>query len=287
MENLMKVEFVIIKATKYEPNSTTNVILKLMKTFEEQIGKLDSKLPVLPILHSCSAFNFRSILADAKLIPSPCDVFVDHDFLYTYYGAPSYRKQFTESTSHPAFFPVCFILKSSELPLPERMYPFDSGAFSKFSEMKNKHFYPEMKLEHFRLNGDLNIATSIVEKYFNSNKNYVLKNVHRRLNDIDPIHFEEYSYVSLLTDESLGKMDSRVATIELIFENAISLSDKTLEQVILPSKFLDSEEIRNDLIRLGIDNPYSYEMVKGNPNEYFGQIFNQYIDHLNANSYLK
>jgi len=60
-----------------------------MARFQEVLKDVVGNLKILPILHSCDGYNFRSILEDEYLKPNMCEVFKD-DYLYTYYGIPSY-----------------------------------------------------------------------------------------------------------------------------------------------------------------------------------------------------
>ena len=254
--------------------------------FSDILSGVNGKLKVLPILHTCDAYGFRSILDSKELQPQRCDVF-DKDYLYAYYGVPSYRIKTNAATNNLSLFPVCCILDYEKVDNLIKIYPFDTGAFMKMDEIKKQHFHPKMKLENFELIPNIKNAVRVVEKFYKTNLNYIKKRVQIKSENLDPVNFEAHSYFSLITDGALSKTDDRVSTIELIFNNAITLSKDTLINIILPSSFMDdkkiSKTIRDDF---NISSPFVYHTVKGDPQEYFGLIYNTYLSFVERNNYI-
>ena len=256
-----------------------------MRSLKNNIKSTKPTLKLLPILHSCSGYSFRSILDSKSLNPNECDVFDGEKYLYSYYGIPSYRQMKKDAYGHPAYFPVCFIFDYDKIATMKRLHPFDTGAFKKSKEFRDRYFYPEMTLENFELNPDILDAMRIVQKYFSTNINYIQKTSQYRISEVSAMDFEEFSYVSIIDDETNGKLDSRIATIELIHDQKILLNSDSLLHIILPERFLDDQEteriIKEDLKVL---SPDTYLIIKGNPNEFFGVIYNEYIKYIKKNN---
>jgi hypothetical protein len=54
--------------------------------------------------------------------------------------------------------------------MPDKMFPFDSGAFER--ELYKRHFHPDMKLGDFMLNGSIVMAGKLVTRSYGSNNDY-------------------------------------------------------------------------------------------------------------------
>lgn len=247
-----------------------------MTKFKEALINVDGNLKILPVLHSCDGYGFRSILESGYLKPDMCEYF-NKEYLYAYYGIPSYRKSFKDSTNNPVFFPVCLILDYSKLPSIDRLHPFDTGAFFKIPEIKNDFFHSKMEISDFELDANIADASRVVKKFYADNKNYVENKPFAKTEDFRQTEFEARSYTSLISSEANTKYDNRVSTIELIYKNPIQLNGGALMQVIIPHSFLDDPFIKTKLTNdFKIDSPLTYYTLRGNPREYFGSIYNEY-----------
>lgn len=249
----------------------------LKSKFKDQISDTSVNVSLLPIVHSCSAYSFRSIIDARELKPSYCNVF-NEPYLYSYYGIPSYRQMTNGASGNPAYFPVCFVFNYLHVPKLKRLHPFDTGAFVKLTEFRERYFHPRMNLNDFELDPNIDDAKKVISRFFMSNGNYIARKIIKHHHEVDPLNFEEYSYVQMLEDESKGELDNRVATIELIHDKGIPLTNKSLSHVILPGIFLDNEDLKRILSDdLGIQDPGTYQTFTGNPNEFTGVILNQYL----------
>ncbi len=247
-----------------------------MTRFKEVLKDVAGKTKILPILHSCDGYGFRSILGAEYLKPGMCKVF-NKEYLYTYYGIPSYRKSLEEATRNMAFFPICFVLNYSEIPDVDRLHPFDTGALFRIPEIKKEYFHPNMKISDFELDPNIFDAAKIVERFYTSNKKYVENIPSVKADDFEETEFEARSYASLISSEANTKYDNRVSTIEMIYKQKIPLCPKSLTQVIIPYNFLDDPFILNKLTNVfDIKNPLTYYTLKGNPIENFGSVYNEY-----------
>lgn len=69
-----------------------------MKLFRDCLLPDVEDIQLLPLLHNCSAEVFVKILKSGALKITDCNVF-DEQLLYAYYGLPSYRLSYKDSTS--------------------------------------------------------------------------------------------------------------------------------------------------------------------------------------------
>ncbi|WP_298514226.1 hypothetical protein [uncultured Kordia sp.] len=255
-----------------------------MKFFKEALGDGNTSLKILPILHSCEAFDFLSILESRQLKPYKCDVF-KKDYLYAFYGIPSYRKLIQGSKGNASYFPVCFIMDYDKIPDMSRLHPFDTGAFSKLSNIKEDHFHEKVGITHLELDPSIEEAKKVIKKFYKTNENYVLHKPKLSLDDVSLLNQPAYGYTSLINDKSSTKYDNRVATIELIYSENIELDSSSLLQVIAPKSYLAEDEIKEILTNdFGIIDPIGYRTIKGNPLEYFGAIYDKYLDFTEQNN---
>lgn len=247
-------------------------------------GVTTSGIETLPFLHSCDAYHFREILKSQKLSPTLCDVF-NLKYLYMYYGIPSYRKAGMKPTGLYAYYPVCFIININYVNTltPKRLFPFDSGAFKKMTEIKEKYFYPKMEAEHFEIIPDIDNAKKLISKFYQSNANYIEKNVQVKNGDISSMNFEAQSYLSLISDNTETKFDNRVATIEFILDQELKLTEDSIFNIILPQVFLDDDEVSKWLIKLNIQTPITYSTIKTSPGDFFTVIYDRYCECLKNN----
>lgn len=256
------------------------------KGFKDILTDVNSNLALLPILHTCSAKDLINILDEGKLSPAPCDVFEGKDYLYLYYGIPAYRLNFYKATGNPAAFPVCFIIDYEKTPDLNRLFPFDTGAFSRVPDFKDKYMDRDMQVEHFELHPYITEAPKLIEKFYTSNSNYVMRKKTVREEDIDVTNAEALSYFSIIQDITNGVLDNRISTMELLFNTEIELNNESLIHIIAPDRFIENTKIQNALDKLGVTSKAGYSHVPGNPNEYFGLIYNYYLSFLREKTFI-
>lgn len=250
-----------------------------MGKFQDVLLNEVDDIITLPLLHTCDAFSLRSILESMTLIPKQCNVF-SLDLLYTYYGLPSYRPNFEKSTSNPAYFMICIILESDQFNDFHKIYPFDSGAFEKLPEMKERFFHHQSSILEFELESSILSAKKVIKTFYDTNDNYLAQHpkISKKFSQFD---FEAISYSNLIENQTNGLLDDRASSIEIIFDKKIPLNKNTVKQIIIPNCFKDDTKIMS-LIKsnFNIDNPLGYNTFRGNPKEYFGLIRSEYLNFL-------
>jgi hypothetical protein len=233
----------------------------------------------LPLLHTCDAFSLRSILESMTLIPKKCDVF-NLDLLYTYYGLPSYRTNFEKSTINPAYYMICIILESDKFSDFYKIYPFDSGAFEKLPEMKERFFHHQSDILEFEIESSISSVKKVIKTFYDTNDNYIAQNP-QITKEFSQFDFEAMSYSNLINNKTDGILDDRASSIEIIFDRNIPLNKNTVKQVIIPNCFKDDPKIMSLLKdNFNIDIPLGYNTHRGSPKEFFGLIRTEYLNFL-------
>ncbi len=167
--------------------------------------------PELPLIHTTTSRRLATIAGSGILSPQPCAIFRE-PILYLFYGRPSYR----DATSLPQrdinFCPVCFIFRPETVSMRlARIYPFDTGASNK--EMYKPEISPDEALQKYVLPPTILSAQQVIEKYFDTNQQYIL------VNPKESIAFasnDETSkkYFKLITDGGRPECDDRKSAIE-------------------------------------------------------------------------
>ncbi len=253
-----------------------------MSKFQEVLKNNIDGIVTLPLLHTCDAFSLRGILEKKRLIPQKCDVFENSKLLYTYYGVPSYRLKFEGSTLNPAYHIICIILETSNFKDIHKIFPFDTGSFVKFKEIKETYFHHKTEVLDFELDNNINSAKKVIKTFYNSNKNYLAKTPQHSLDQFSQFDFEAIAYSQLISEKNHNKFDDRESSIEIIFDKELDVNSATVKQLIIPNRFADDKKIMSLIEKnLGIENPIVYDTVRGNPNEYIGLIRSKYLEFIN------
>lgn len=256
-----------------------------MQKIQDAVLSSTPYVPSLPLVHSTSLYNFRSILVDNILSTSECRVF-NEDIVYLFYGKPSYRVASKDGPrTDLTHCPICFILNYAAFGTARRIFPFDSGAFH--NGLYSHHFPREYKLEEFCLGTSLDIPLKVVNMFFGSNRSYLLGET-RPLTDKSALDFEINSYFGLITSSGESCVDDRKSSIELQIDHGIALSKDTVLAVVLPKACMDDEEVRDAINITWQATPITYNTFKAtSPLEYHGVIREQLTNFLDIEGLLK
>ncbi len=242
----------------------------------EVLSNEDATLPTLPLLHTTDAFYFENILETGELKTDYCD-YLDESCAFTFYGIPSYRKSSNAASGNAALFPVCFVFNFDRLNTIYKLFPLDSGAFYHVSEVKSRNFHPGVSLEQLELLPRIDSARKLIKKFYQNNSNYINNSPTLLVKDVSPVNQAMYGYTTLINDNTIGKYDNRVSTIEIVFNKGLVINKDTLLQVIAPEVFLEDDRIIDLLSnKYGITNPLGYKSYRSMPSEYWGSIIELY-----------
>lgn len=238
---------------------------------------------LLPIMHTCDCYGFRGILEAGQLDPAPCKVFSGEPLVYLFYGRPAYRPSLLgEATSHGAFMPVSIVLREDTVPVPKRIYPFDSGAYA--HGLFKDHIHPRMSMEDFQLSPGLDMPARLVTQFYGSNENYYLGQPHSQ--EIPPLEFEVALYYNLISGKAKTHYDDRRSAVEVQTDAPIPLNKETVLLVVLPTIFLDVPDIRRKLLADWSAQVRTYHIRHSNPNEHIGYVNEEVRTFLKTHRYI-
>jgi hypothetical protein len=241
--------------------------------FKEYFDSNDINLQLLPLCHTTDGFFARDILKFKRFEAKPCDVFEGERLLYFFYGKPTYRlSNLDTSTSLGSYWPVTFLISADKIE-PNRIFPFDSGAFCK--DRFNNFYRKEMEISSFQLKNTITNVPNFIGYFYENNNNYYLgKPIESKSLDIPSTFFELESYYEAIKHKSISNSDDRNSTIEIQTNHEIPLTNKCLELVVAPQVYFDDEEFRDSLLEHAKE-VRGYQTSRGNPREFHKAIFNE------------
>jgi hypothetical protein len=220
--------------------------------------------PLLPLTHTTDGYWFRDIISAKNLALNYCDVFKE-DLLYLFYGRPAYRTSVTtRATLLDAFSFVCFVLRTETLPMPRRIFPFDSGAMS--HGLYNAHLHPKMKLHDFEMATDLKEAQKLVDIFYGDNESYFLGRCIKG-QKFPILDMEAQCYLSLIESKAQSDADDRKGSIEIQFDQCIALDPTDVLAVVLPEPFWDDKDVSDFVTEDLKAQPLSYDCYHAQPAE--------------------
>jgi hypothetical protein len=257
---------------------------ELVAQFPDFIESASQAEPALPVTHATDAYLFQKIAESNMLSPADCPVF-GQPLLYFFYGRPAYRVNSEEESSNLLFLaPVCLIFDGSVISKANRIYPFDSGAFSR--NFFKRFMHDGMGMNNFSLKVTRDTPSKVVAAFFGTNKNYYDGKVLDIINTKDSC-FEIEAYVDLIRYTARDSMDNRNSSIEIQIDKTISLSEPQLRAVVVPNALLD-RKLFIDRVKMWGATPLPYRWVSRlKPSEYTSEIFSIVSDFLENEGYFQ
>lgn len=231
----------------------------------------------LPWVHSTSASNLMDIVADGKLMATPCNVFRKEKLCYLFIGRPAYK---IPSVDNPSAWqlPIAFVVRFHKPPPLKRIFPFDSGAFH---ERRLPDYITMFKMDGYNIGSDPDLVGRLVSFYFKTPARYF----HRRpageeeikeQHNLDMRHAQVMALARLFLENSSAECDDRAAAIEIQVEQDVELRTDNLLGVVMPAEYARVPELlrsiqsitpnieQYDLMPLGTLSHYSllYQGVK-------------------------
>jgi len=245
--------------------------------FKTFFDKHKNNLPNLPLCHTTDGYTAREILSQGKLSPTPCPVFKGEDLLYFFYGKPTYRVSSESTAGTSAFWPVSFLIRSSNI-IPQTIFPFDTGAF--INKRYTNYFHEKMDIKKFELDNNIVKIKNFIKFFYGKNESYFFgKPISDLENSIPKTFFELESYYELIRSKTIQSSDDRDRSVEVILNTEINLTSKSILLAVIPTFYLDDDIFRQNLLNYA-EIVYDYPTTKGNPNEYHGLIIDRVSKYL-------
>lgn len=248
----------------------------MMNAFDDFVNQHSWQCPEMPLVHTTKLKNLGGILGSHKLTKANCPHF-GRSLIYMFYGRPAYRPK-DEGNLPDSDFSICpitFIFKPARISgKAKRMFPHDTGA------ALNGLFAPTITAAE-ALNYEIQASIASLRKYvsriFASNECYFLGKPDPALGLLE-IEGSVGKFLSLMQTLGATSVDDRKYTAELHIEEDIPLRDILLA-VVLPTAFLDKEEVRNAVIYEWGAIPITYDTYTGGiPQAYYQTVKQKVLD---------
>jgi len=198
--------------------------------------------------HVTDAYALRGIIQNnGRLSPQDCSVFTGDKLTYLFLGRPAYRLNAKDGIIGTAKAPVVLLFHQEVEKNAKRIFPFDSGAFSRGRYSQWMH--PRMRVEDFDMSGIEFAAARQVRAFFQTFERYLICD--SREVSYSPGEFEVESYAAMLKEPGISFADDRRVAIELQIAQEISLKDGLLAGIVVPEAFRDAEYFQEFLAELG------------------------------------
>ncbi|MGO8098549.1 hypothetical protein [Rhizobium leguminosarum] len=247
-------------------------------------GNRSGRSTALPLVHTASAYFIQKILQSREIQPRPCDVFLGEQLSYFFVGRPAY-KSIGRDIAHWEM-PSCVIM-DFQANDPKRMFPFDSGAFS-------KGLVPNYATMIDRQDYELEPTKDVVERYigtfFGSSRSYFLGEAVNKKDflanhGILPTEASLHALISLLNGERIGKeLDERRSSIELQFDEKVELDRGAIKAVILPEIYLQDKNFIAEIEAMGAQ-VITYPRFPLNTDHYYFAMYERCNQFYESNGY--
>lgn len=201
----------------------------MLSPIDSWLNDFEPCQPGLLWCHNLDGWDFE-LAAEGDCCPLfECDDFKE-PLIYLSYGRAAFRIC-DRSLKIGGAAPLSLLFDASVGDRGKRMYPFDSGAWSR--EMYKSWIHPRAEREDFQMQCCLESAGRHVRAFFHTNENYVHSRPAQPTKDTNH-PFQVHSLRSLLHDGQNTKPDDRRTAIELQLAEPLLLNTGMLKAVILP-----------------------------------------------------
>lgn len=255
-----------------------------MNAFDDFVNKHTGQCPEMPLIHTTKLGNLGGILKTNKLTKTKCPHF-GRPLIYVFYGRPAYRPKDGGALPDDDFSicPITFIFKPARISgKASRIFPHDTGA------ALNGLFEPNIAATE-ALNYEIQASVSSLRRYvsrvFISNERYFLGQPDPALGSLG-VEASVRKFLNLIQSAGPTPVDDRRYTAELHVEEDVPLRDILLA-VVLPTAFLDREEVRNAVIYEWGAIPIMYDTYAGGiPQAYYQTVKQKVLDYYREHSLL-
>lgn len=201
-----------------------------------------------PWIHSSPSSKLISIIHGEKLVAMKCNVFKGEKLCYLFVGRAAYKIKDTENPT-PWQLPSVFIMRFTTPPPIKRLYPFDTGAFSR---NRLPDYITTFDMTNFELGTSHEQIGRLISLYFESPRRYIDRNAvdHDKLKEehlLSMSHSEILALGKLYREGSTKNHDDRAAAIEIQVAEDIPLAKSNLLGVVVPDEYLRTDGVKESL----------------------------------------
>ncbi|WDF71458.1 hypothetical protein [Novosphingobium sp. KACC 22771] len=241
----------------------------------------------LPLVHSTKSYNLKSIIESEAIKPKKCDVFLNESLNYFFVGRPSYKYSTSSNSADHWELPCCFIFSTDIVKKPRRIFPFDSGAFSKG---RFPDYIEMMPRDEFETNIP-DAPERIIGSFFGSAERYFkLESKSSNLFDqefsLSPFDAEISAILRLAGERTNSDFDDRRLAIEIQSDQAVTLSTNKPLAVVLPEQYLSIESVIDKIQNQWDAEPIGYPMYSLSISCYHALIYHEIYKYYKRNNFL-
>lgn len=229
----------------------------------------------LPWLHTTQSGHLADIIGTGSIAAMPCNVFEGEKLTYLFVGRPAYKYEMDPGETQEWLLPSVFVIRFPDKePAIKRLYPFDSGAFSRQRFPRYVTFF---KAGMYELDPDRESIGRVVSTFFGSDQAYWRRQAHSpekfgEEHDLTPRHAAVKAVNLLYREKSSEKFDDRAAAIEVQLDTDILLSRQNLLGVVIPNEYKRDKQMM-PILRALTQNIESYDHYPLNGTNYFSEIY--------------
>jgi hypothetical protein len=241
-----------------------------MTSFSDYVQKQAMSPGELPVVHTTKYYRLPAIQASNMLHAATCKVFKE-PLLYFFYGRPAYRDDSQiMPTRDIGFYPICFVFRGSGIgSKAKRVFPFDTGAGQ--SGLYEPAIKKGVAVSDYQLLAAVESARKLVGGFFDTDEKYLSNNPKSGL-VFSSTEAPAQSYYQLINGGGDPECDDRYSAVEIQLGSNIDIRDDIMA-VVLPTSFLDDDQLAETILKTWRAEPLTYDAVIGmRPLEFHGAI---------------
>jgi hypothetical protein len=249
------------------------VILKTVPLREFLRSKNVPQARPLPLVHTTESSKLIRILNEKKLLTQPCNIFEGEQLCYLFVGRPAYKYDIEGEASYWTL-PSVFVVRFRDPPPFKRIYPFDSGAFSR---RRFPDYITTFARDDFEFGPDPSKISTLVSVFFGSELRYWRRQASseqdfKDKHSLGPLHMQVEALNRLYGDRSASEFDDRAAAVEVQIEQDITLTTADVLGVVVPEDFVRDLHIKSALDGI-TQHTETYGLHPVSVSMYFGQVY--------------
>jgi hypothetical protein len=243
---------------------------------------------VLPLAHTTRAYHLKKIKETDKIVPRRCDVFTTEDLSYFFVGRPAYKYESDGSEAEYWELPCCFIFEFSSVRNVRRIFPFDSGAFTKG---RYPPYIKKMDLNIFEASAAPNAVSRIIGAFFGDAASYFSFNSKDRKKfesefGLDVFDAELRALHRLSLEKSPASFDDRRFSIEVQTPDPLDLTVIHPLAVIAPHMYYEKRDFRRHVETKWACLPIGYPVYSLSSDGFYYAVYERVETFFKSKGYL-
>ncbi|MBD9541303.1 hypothetical protein IB276_17750 [Ensifer sp. ENS04] len=230
----------------------------------------------LPLVHSTPAYRLESIISNDEIVPSKCDVF-ETPLTYFFVGRPAYKVSGSNGEAEYWELPACFIFEYTMVKVPDKVFPFDSGAFH---HGRMPSYVSVMNRDEFDVHEIVDAPTKIIGAYFPDLAAYMKgqpkdTGTFQKEFTLGVFETEAKALHRLSLERHNSRVDDRRLSVELATSETFDLKIDRPLAVIAPDEYFADAQFSSKVTGDWGAVPISYPLSSLSTDQYYGLIYDR------------